>query len=145
MEEFKRLKVGDKVTVYKVMELQGPGRRRLEIESETVEVVGDAAGEPLCLAFCVSSPGRVFYEYRDGTFQVHEVDFSEEDAVRRYRGELLAEVRRHEIAAGEAREKLDRSIRLLEGRRAIPEKAPNGEPSVKTRVEGPGGTDGSWG
>lgn len=109
------LKVGELVEVFEVGEyLDG----KVRIKQAKLCVAGDEAGVPLCLRHDSGggkwdSPRTVFGRHGSFVLQFHEVSFSEQEAIERWRGGKLQELVKHEQAIAELRVLLSKPIRKL--------------------------------
>lgn len=108
------LKVGEFVEVFEVGEYMDG---KVRIKQAKLCVAGDEAGVPLCLRY--DSGGSkwgsrsVFGRHGSFVLQFHEVSFSEQEAIERWRGGRLQELVKHEQAIVELRALLSKPIRKL--------------------------------
>jgi len=127
------LKVGEKVTVYKVVSYMDDS---VTVEHDTYAVDGDANGEPLCLRLDTDDHKRTgLANYGSQAVHFHEVSFSEEEAVRRWRAEKLVEAVKAEQRAKSLRDDLAKPIRCRGTTGFTGRYVPEGDSQVKMRFE----------
>jgi len=126
-------KVGQKVRVFKVVHYTKTG---LVVEHETYTVDGDPNGEPLCLRLDVGEDSRTgFGHYGPQALHFHEVSFTEEEAVRRWRAEKLVEAIQAEHRAAAIRRELAKPIQRGVGGGERGRYVPEDKDQVRMRFE----------